>query len=57
VMTVPYRRKSRVGLNYLRNEVKKKVYSENVHIFELCPEDWTKLMLHSGWRVIYNEIY
>jgi len=56
VITVPYRRKSRVGLNYLRNEVKKKVYAENVHIFELCPEDWTKLMLHSGWRVINNEI-
>lgn len=57
VITVPYRRKSRVGLNYLRNEIKKKVYAENVHIFELCPEDWTKLMLHSGWRVINNEIY
>ena len=57
VITVPYRRRSRVGLNYLRNETKKKVYAENVHIFELCPEDWTKLILHSGWRVIYNEIY
>lgn len=57
VITVPYRRKSRVELHYLGNEIKKKVYAEDVHIFELCPEDWTKLMLHSGWRVVYNEIY
>lgn len=57
VITVPYRRKSRVGLHHLGNEYKKKVYAEDVHIFELCPEDWTKLMLHSGWRVVYKEIY
>lgn len=57
VITVPYRRKSRVGLHYLRSEYKKKVYAEDVHIFELCPEDWTKLMLHSGWKVVYDKIY
>ena len=57
VITVPYRRKSRVGLSYLRNETKLKVHAENVHVFELSPEDWTKLMLHSGWKVIDNEIY
>ena len=57
VITVPYRKKSRVGLSYLRSEIKKEVHAENVHIFELCPEDWTKLMLHSGWRVVNNEIY
>ena len=57
VITVPYRKKSRVGLSYLRSEIKKEVHAENVHIFELSPEDWTKLMLHSGWRVVSNEIY
>jgi len=57
VVTLPYRRKSRVGLHYLRNKSKKKVGAGTVHIFELCPGDWANLMLHSGWRIVYSKIY
>jgi hypothetical protein len=28
-----------------------------VHIFELSPEDWKPLLLHSGWRVVHQETY
>ena len=57
VITVPYLKKSRVGLHHLRDGLHKKVYAEDVHIFELSPEDWTLLMLHSGWRVSYSRVY
>jgi hypothetical protein len=57
VVTVPYLKKSRVGLHHLRHGHHKKVFAEDVHIFELSPEDWTLLILHSGWKVVYSEIY
>lgn len=57
VVTVPYMKKSRVGLHHLRDGLEKTVCAEEEHIFELSPRDWTLLMLHSGWKVIYNKIY
>lgn len=57
VVTAPYIKKSRVGLHNIRNHSKKIIYSEEEHIFELNPKDWTLLMLHSGWKVIYSKIY
>ncbi|MBC8550573.1 MAG: class I SAM-dependent methyltransferase [Candidatus Brocadiales bacterium] len=58
VVTVPYVKSSRVGLHYIRlNNRKASVFAEDVHIYELNPEDWSLLMLHSGWRVIYKRIY
>jgi hypothetical protein len=57
VITVPYVKKSRVGLYHLRTGSEKIIFAEDEHIFELSPEDWTLLMLHSGWKVIYNRIY
>lgn len=57
VVTVPYARKSRVGLDYIRNRSKASIFSESVHIFELSPSDWTLLMLYSGWKVVYSEVY
>ena len=57
VVTVPYMKKSRVGLHSIRNKVNKPVIAEEEHIFELSPEDWTLLFLHSGWRVVYSKIY
>lgn len=56
-ITVPYLRRSRVGLHNLRSNRDKKIYAEDEHIFELSPEDWRLLMLHSGWRVTHSEIY
>ncbi|MBF0328459.1 MAG: hypothetical protein HQL10_04825 [Nitrospirae bacterium] len=57
VVTVPYLKKSRVGLHHVRLCTQGKVYAEDEHIFELCPEDWSLLMLHAGWRVVYDDIY
>jgi len=58
VITVPYVKSSRVGLHHVRaNNQMDTLSAEEVHIFELNPNDWSLLMLHSGWRVIYQKIY
>ncbi len=57
VITVPYLKNSRVGLHHIRSRSWKPVFAEDVHVFELSPEDWTLLLLHSGWKVVYDEIY
>ena len=57
LITVPYVKTSRVGLHHVRQNSREAVFAEDEHIFELCPEDWHLLMLHSGWRVIHSEIY
>jgi hypothetical protein len=57
LITVPYLRQSRLGLHHVRDRSEKIVFAEEEHIFELSPEDWTLLMLHSGWRVVHSEIY
>jgi hypothetical protein len=58
VITVPYLRKSRVGLHNVRNgDSDQPVHAEDEHIFELSPEDWGLLMLHSGWKVVYSQTY
>lgn len=74
LITVPYRRKSSVGLwtyrilipflkknseelDSLFSKLPVAKYAENEHIFELSPIDWKLLMLFSGWRPIYDEIY
>jgi cyclopropane fatty-acyl-phospholipid synthase-like methyltransferase len=57
VLTVPYLRCSRVGLHHVRNNLKKMIFAEDEHIFELSPEDWTLLFLHSGWKVKSSQIY
>lgn len=57
LITVPYIRRSRVGLHSIRNNLKKNIVAEEEHVFELSPDDWTLLFLHSGWKIIYNKIY
>lgn len=54
VVTLPYVKHSRVGLQPMRNKI---VSAEEVHIFELSPKDWTLLIHHSGWKVIHSKIY
>ena len=58
VVTVPYRKKSRVAvrssLNYKSFD---KIPSELEHIFELSPDDWKKLAWHGGWKVRKEKIY
>ncbi|OGL45897.1 MAG: hypothetical protein A2W05_03070 [Candidatus Schekmanbacteria bacterium RBG_16_38_10] len=57
VITVPYLKRSRVGLHHARHGAVRPFFAEDEHIFELCPEDWILLLLHAGWKVVYNEIY
>ena len=57
LVTVPYRKTSRVGLYSARYNSGKRIFAEDEHIFELSPEDWSLLLLHSGWRVRSSEIY
>lgn len=57
VITVPYLKKSRVGLHQIRRKEVKDIYAENTHIFELCPEDWKLLFQLSGWEVVHEEVY
>ena len=57
LITVPYMNNSRVGLKYIRKDKKEDTYAEDEHIFELSPEDWTLLFLHSGWKVTFSEVY
>jgi hypothetical protein len=53
VLSVPFVRRSRIGLAYLSKKWPKELRPtiENTHIFELSPRDWNKLFLHTGWRV------
>ena len=57
VVTVPYVRKSRVALNYIRRNMNESVKAENTHIFELSPEDWKLIVRHSGWSIVREKIY
>lgn len=57
VITVPYLRRSRVGLYHTRTSTNKQIYAEDEHIFELSPEDWSLLIRHSGWKITYSKIY
>lgn len=57
LITVPYLRISRVGLHHIRSGINKNVFAEEEHIFELNPQDWTLLFLHSGWKVVFSEIH
>jgi len=67
--TVPYLKQSRVGINFFRKNLRvvnqktnrsylsKKIFPEQLHIYELSPEDWKKIMLLCGWRPTHEEIY
>lgn len=57
LITVPYIKNSRVGLHQIRFGTRRDIFAEEEHIFELNPQDWTLLLLHSGWRVVHSEIY
>ncbi len=57
ILTVPYLKKSRVGLYHIRRNLDKKVYAENTHIYEFNPEDWKLLAKHSGWDVVHELVY
>jgi len=57
VVSVPYIRKSRVGLAYLSKKwpADKTPTIENTHIFELSTNDWVKIFHHTGWEICRQE--
>jgi len=59
LMTVPYCRRSRVGIRHLRldSSLPEKLTADDVHMFELAPEDWNLLALFSGWRPLFTRTY
>lgn len=57
VLTVPYVRRSRLGLHHIRAGLTQKMTAERVHLLELCPEDLRLLFAHAGWRVEKERIY
>jgi len=57
IVTVPYLPRSRVGLYHIRSNQKSHVTPEDVHVFELSPEDWRLIFRHSGWAVETDKIY
>ncbi len=57
IVTVPYLAQSRVGLHRSSDKSRLPITAEQEHIFELSPEDWKKLCMHSGWKVLWSEIY
>lgn len=57
VVTVPYVRKSRVGLHHIRRSASETVKAENTHIFELSPEDWKLIVRHSGYDIVKERVY
>jgi hypothetical protein len=56
VLTVPYVRRSRVGLFNVRQGNRKVIAAGDEHIFELTPDDWTLLLRHAGWKVTCSDI-
>lgn len=57
LITVPFLQSSRIGLEHIRENSDTKVHAENIHIFELCPEDWKLLFKHTGWETMMEKIY
>lgn len=57
ILTVPYLRRSRVGLHYVKKMHNDNAYAEDTHIFELSPEDWKSIARHSGWDVVKEKVY
>ncbi len=57
VITVPYVRRSRIGLHHIRRNLTGRVTAENTHLFELSPDDWKLLLRHSGWEAFIEKVY
>ncbi|MDO8282169.1 MAG: class I SAM-dependent methyltransferase [Thermodesulfovibrionia bacterium] len=56
-ISVPLICKSRVSLRYLDDKWPgdKIPTIENIHVFELSPEDWSKIFLHCGWEIEFEK--
>lgn len=59
LITVPFVRRSRVGLGYLRNgpPYPSRITAEALHVFELAPEDWRLLCRFAGWQIESEQLF
>lgn len=59
LFTVPFQPRSRFGGSHLRGavDVDGKMTAEQVHIWELSPEDWGLLARFAGWKPQWTRIY
>lgn len=60
LVSVPYRRHSRFGDDHLRlpeSTMPETLTAEQIHIFELSPDDWALLARLAGYRVVFRRIY
>lgn len=60
LITVPYRSNSRFGGHDMRqplDQLPQSITPEEVHIFELSPEDWILLAKFAGWRPVFTRTY
>lgn len=57
IITVPYVSKSRVALRRSIDGNREPITAEQEHIFEFSPDDWKKICMHAGWKVVDSEIY
>jgi len=61
IITVPFVKRSRIGMHHLRNNFRSNLLKEpnieNTHIFELSPDDWNVLFKYCGWEVEYQKVY
>ncbi len=60
LMTVPYRRVSRFGGEFLRrpeDTMPERLTAEDVHMFELSPDDWALLARFAGFKCVFSRTY
>jgi hypothetical protein len=60
LLTVPYRKHSRFGGDLIRraeSDIQDQITPEQVHIFELSPEDWQLLARLAGYRTAFCRTY
>ena len=58
VITVPYLKKSRVGMHQIRDIKNTADFNaERTHIFELSDLDWNLIFRFSGWKIVHSQKY
>lgn len=59
IISVPFIKKSRVALHQWRNNrLNNKLYSkEDIHVFELSPDDWKLIFKYCGFKIVSDSIY
>lgn len=57
ILTVPWVRRSRLGLHHIREGLRTPQSAEKVHTLELSPEDLRLLFAFTGWKVERERVF